>query len=198
MGRAFDRAARHRFAAVDRRALSRRGLPPGRTARGIASNPIWKMSISGCAAPLHGITGRYVPEAQCACHRGERRRWAGGIRRRCAGLRAINFCWRPATIPPRYVWPVLVAQFLWGARGAASWTRACVGCGASGRDFAVSRPRVRKLTQRDPELLEQILRANEAIHPQSTSQDIVLEAVFPAHRWGKVTHERHRNYYRHL
>jgi len=75
-----------------------------------------------------------------------------------------------------------------------------------------SAARVQNLRE-DPQLLEQVLHSNEhfirsattraglalqrAFHPGGQPGQ-VLEAVLPAHRWGKVTHERHWHHNRHL
>ena len=178
-------AARHRLAAVDGRALSRRSFPPGGLAGGIL-----RILSRGCRfrvalrrptasrAAMFPTPGRSTWGAP---------RWGAGIRKRCAAWRAINCFWRPAIIPRdtcgRSWWPSC-----YGAPSPFDMGADWRGRAASCRAFAVSRPRGMQKLQKDPELLEQILRANEQFI-QSCKSGYVLEAVFSAHRWGNVTHE---------
>jgi hypothetical protein len=125
-----------------------------------------------CAA--HRITGRYVPDAR-AVHVGSAAlgRWHAETVRRMARnqllLAARHFS-------VHHLWPVLVAQLLWGAvavrhgRGLA-WAH---GKMQGLRHFSAAG--MQKL-QKDPELLEQILRSNEQII-QSVSRDTYWKLYF--------------------
>jgi GT2 family glycosyltransferase len=109
-----------------------------------------------CAA--RGIGGRYVPEAR-AVHVGSAAlgRWHPETVRRMARnqlfLAARHFS-------ARHVWPVVVAQILWGAvairhgRGLA-WVR---GKGEGVRGFSAAR---RWNGQKDLQVLDRVLRSNE-------------------------------------
>jgi hypothetical protein len=125
-----------------------------------------------CAAQR--ITGRYVPDAR-AVHVGSAAlgRWHAETVRRMARnqllLAARHFS-------AHHLWPVLVAQLLWGAvavrhgRGMA-WAR---GKMQGLRHFSAAG--MQKL-QKDPELLEQILRSNEEII-QTVSRDTYWKLYF--------------------
>ena len=125
-----------------------------------------------CAAQR--ITGRYVPDAR-AVHVGSAAlgRWHAETVRRMARNQVFLAARHYST---HHLWPVLVAQFLWGAvavrhgRGLA-WAR---GKTQGLRHFSAAR--MQKL-QKDPELLEQILRANEQII-QSVSGDTYWKLYF--------------------
>ena len=122
------------------------------------SNPISKMRISGCAAPPSASPAATFPmpgrSTWGAPH------WAAGIRKRCAAFRAINSFSRPAIIP--------LATY------GRSWSPSFSGARVAirhGRGLAWARGKLQGLRhfsaarmqnlQRDPELLEQILRSNE-------------------------------------
>jgi GT2 family glycosyltransferase len=116
-----------------------------------------------CAAQR--ITGRYVPEAR-AVHQGSAAlgRWHPETVRRIARNQLLLAA-RHYSV--RHAWPVLVAQLLWGAvairhgRGLA-WA---VGKVEGVRLFPSARG---QNLQKDPELLEQLLRSNEQfIHTAS-------------------------------
>ena len=109
-----------------------------------------------CAA--QGIGGRYVPEAR-AIHVGSAAlgRWHPETVRRIA-RNQVFLAARHCTA--RHLWPVLVAQFLWGGvairhgRGLA-WAR---GKFQGIRLFSAARVQNR---QKDPKVLDQVLRSNE-------------------------------------
>jgi GT2 family glycosyltransferase len=125
-----------------------------------------------CAAQR--ITGRYVPDAR-AVHVGSAAlgRWHAETVRRMARNQLLLAA-RHYSV--QHLWPVLVAQLLWGAvavrhgRGLA-WAR---GKMQGLRHFSAAG--VQKL-QKDPELLEQILRSNEKII-QSVSRDTYWKLYF--------------------
>jgi GT2 family glycosyltransferase len=128
----------------------------------------------GLRCAMLGITGRYVPEAR-AVHVGSAAlgRWHPETVRRISRnqlfLAARHYS-------AHRLWPVLVAQLLWGAvairhgRGMA-WTRGKL---QGIRSFSAAR---KKGDQRDPERLEQLLRANEEFI-QSASQDTYWKLYF--------------------
>jgi GT2 family glycosyltransferase len=125
-----------------------------------------------CAAQR--ITGRYVPEAR-AVHVGSAAlgRWHAETVRRMARNQLVLAARHYSA---RHLWPILVAQLLWGAvavrhgRGLA-WAR---GKMQGLRHFSAAG--TQKL-QKDPELLEQILRSNEQII-RSVSQDTYWKLYF--------------------
>jgi GT2 family glycosyltransferase len=125
-----------------------------------------------CAAQR--ITGRYVPDAR-AVHVGSAAlgRWHAETVRRMARNQLLLAARHYSA---HNLWPVLVAQLLWGAvavrhgRGLA-WARGKV----QGLRH-ISAGGVQKL-QKDPELLEQILRSNEEII-QSVSRDTYWKLYF--------------------
>jgi hypothetical protein len=124
-----------------------------------------------CAA--QGITGRYVPEAR-AIHVGSASlgRWHADTVRRMARNQVLLAARHDGI---RHLWPVLVAQLLWGAvavrhgRGWA-WAR---GKAEGLRLFSAARGQViqrrgaenaeisAEKTKNNPELLEEVLRSNE-------------------------------------
>lgn len=118
-----------------------------------------------CAAQR--ITGRYVPEAR-AVHVGSATlgRWHPETVRLMARNQLLLAARHYAA---RHLWPVLVAQFLWGAvairhgRGLA-WAH---GKFQGLRLFSAARTQYQ---QTDPELLEQVLRSNEQFI-RAASQD---------------------------
>jgi len=125
-----------------------------------------------CAAQR--ITGRYVPEAR-AIHLGSAAlgRWHPETVRRMARNQLLLAARHYAA---RHLWPVLVAQLLWGAvalrhgRGLA-WARGkfqglCLFSAARTQNF-----------QKDPELLEQVLRSNEQFI-RAASQDTYWTLYF--------------------
>ena len=126
-----------------------------------------------CAAQR--VTGRYVPEAR-AIHVGSAAlgRWHPETVRRMARnqllLAARHDC-------ARHPWPVLVAQLLWGVvavrhgRGLA-WVLGKV----EGIRLYSAAARVQNL-QKDPELLEQVLQANERFI-RTVSQDTYWKLYF--------------------
>jgi len=128
----------------------------------------------GLRCALRGITGRYVPEAQ-AVHLGSASlgRWHPETVRRISRnqlfLAARHYS-------ARYVWPVLVAQFLWGAlairhgRGLA-WAR---GKWQGIRSFPAARE---KAHEKDAERLGQLLRSNEQFI-RANSQDMYWRLYF--------------------
>ena len=182
---AVRRAARDCLAALDGRAYTAPKFFARWACWRSPSNLISRMRISGCAAPPNASRAAMFPTPGRSTWGA--RRWADGIRKRCAAWRAINCFSRRRHYSARHLWPVLVAQLLWGAvavrhgRGLA-WAR---GKMQGLRHFSAAG--MQKL-QKDPELLEQILRSNEQIHSECKS-GYILEAVFSAHRWGIVTHE---------
>jgi hypothetical protein len=125
-----------------------------------------------CAAQR--ITGRYVPDAR-AVHVGSAAlgRWHAETVRRMARNQLLLAARHYSA---HHLWPVLVAQLLWGAvavrhgRGLA-WAQ---GKMQGLRHFSAAG--MQKL-QKDPELLEQILRSNEQII-QSVSRDTYWKLYF--------------------
>jgi hypothetical protein len=123
-----------------------------------------------CAA--RRITGRYVPEAR-AVHLGSAAlgRWHPDTVRRIARNQLLLTA-RHYSV--RHLWPVLVAQLLWGAvalrhgRGLA-W--------ASGTFQGLRRFSAARTPGGDRELLDQVLRANEQFI-RSASQDTYWKLYF--------------------
>ena len=124
----------HRIFLLDTAALFRaRAVSPRRAARRDASNPIWKMSISVCAARSPGSNGWYVPEA-VAWHHGSATlgRWHPQTVRRIARNQVLpggQTLSRPSD--PALRLAVLVAQGLWGLvalRHGAGWAWLCGKC----------------------------------------------------------------------
>jgi GT2 family glycosyltransferase len=128
----------------------------------------------GLRCAVQRITGRYVPDAR-AVHLGSAAlgRWHPETVRRMARNQLLLAA-RHYTA--RHLWPVLVAQFLWGAvavrhgRGLA-WAH---GKFQGLRGFAAARPQNH---QRDTELLDQVLRSNERFI-RSASQDRYWKLYF--------------------
>ncbi len=125
-----------------------------------------------CAAQR--ITGRYVPDAR-AVHVGSAAlgRWHAETVRRMARNQLLLAA-RHYSV--HHLWPVLVAQLLWGAVAVRH-----------GRGLAWARGKIQGLRhfsaagmqnlQKDPELLEEILRSNEQII-QSVSRDTYWKLYF--------------------
>jgi GT2 family glycosyltransferase len=109
-----------------------------------------------CAA--QGIIGRYVPDAR-AIHVGSASlgRWHPDTVRRIARNQLLLAA---RHLGARHTWPVAAGQTLWGGVAirhgcGLAWLR---GIGQGLRHFAASR---RDFQQKDPELLDEILRSNE-------------------------------------
>jgi GT2 family glycosyltransferase len=128
----------------------------------------------GLRCALHGITGRYVPEAR-AVHVGSAAlgRWHPETVRRISRNQVFLAARHYSA---RYVWPVLVAQFLWGSlairhgRGIA-WAR---GKWQGIRGCAAARE---KAHEKNAGMLEQLLRSNEEFI-QATSPDMYWKLYF--------------------
>ena len=139
----------------------------------------------GLRCALQHITGRYVPDAR-AVHVGSAAlgRWHPETVRRISRNQLLLAARHYSA---RQLWPILVAQLLWGGvalrhgKGLA-WARGKL---QGLRRFSAAR---RQNLQRDPKVLEQVLHANEQFI-RAISRERYWRAVFPAHRWGKVTHE---------
>ena len=128
----------------------------------------------GLRCALRGIIGRYVPEAQ-AVHIGSAAlgRWHPETVRRISRnqlLLAARY------YSGRYVWPVIVAQLLWGALAmrqghGLAWAR---GKWQGIRGFQAAR---NKAYEKNAELLAQLLRSNEEFI-RATSQDMYWRLYF--------------------
>ena len=159
---AFRSAARHHLAALDRRSLPCRASSNRSGCSKSPSSRIWRMSISGCAAPPGASPAatflKPVPFTWAA------QRSAAGIPKPCAASRAINSSWPRVTTPIRHLWPILVAQLLWGAVAFRHGP-------ATVMDFGVNSQGIRRFSaarvqnvQQDAELLEHFRTVERAIH----------------------------------
>ena len=108
-------AGQIRFCSGDRGPLSRRSF----RAVGLfeePSNPTWRTSISGFAAPRAGLPGGYVPDAVCR-HHGSATfgRWSPRVVRLIARNQVFLIARHyPGELILRWLWPILVAQVFWG------------------------------------------------------------------------------------
>jgi GT2 family glycosyltransferase len=125
-----------------------------------------------CAAQR--ITGRYVPDAR-AVHVGSATlgRWHPETVRRMARNQLLLAARHYSA---RHLWPVLVAQLLWGALAVRhgtglAWARGKI---QGLRHFSAAGM---QNLQKDPELLDKILRSNEQII-QSVSRDTYWKLYF--------------------
>ena len=155
----------------------------GRSTR--PSNRTSKTSISGCAARWRASSGWYVPEA-VAWHRGSATlgRWNPQTVRRISRNQVFLVAKHyPARLILRYAWPILVAQGLWGLRGAAARRRLGLAARKGRRSVSGRRGDVRKSSTRLRAILEQSER--EILHIQSkTGFDFYWRVYFLLTRGG--------------
>ena len=191
--------AAHLLAAVDRRAVSRRACSAKSDCSRSVSSRISKMSISDCAAPRAGSRACMFRK-RVAWHRGSAS--AGPMASgNGAADRAQSAAVGGAPLSAHYAWwPILVAQFLWGAVALRHGRRLRVAAGVSRRVCGVSRKHA-EAANRCQDCSNNCCENERTIYRAASRDGVrqLLEAVFPAHRrWGKVTHVRHRHRHRHL
>ena len=166
---AVRRAARDLVGAVDRGALPRRGLPRRWACWKSAFESYLEDVDFGLRCAAHGVRGRYVPQARATAS-GQRERSAAGtpetVRRIARNQLLLAARHYPGAAD---AWPVVDRGSFCGAEWRCGTVRAWRGCAASG---AGSSPFLRRATgisaRAIPNVLEQILHANEQFHSHGT------------------------------
>ena len=203
-GPAFAVRARHLVGALDRGAVSRRAFPPRRPAGGEFRIVPRRRGFRPAVRARWISPDIYVPGA-VAWHRGSAAlgRWHPDTVRRIARNQILLVARHyPRACLLRWIWPMLVAQALWGGVALRHGAGDRLGRRGRGRAYAIFRAVRRKSMVCAPELLQRILRRPRTRHPQfqtSTGFDLYWRLYFlTRRRWGKVTHDRHRHRHRHL